>query len=61
MEDAFLLNKKSNIVKNLLETLKSICGKKNAISIYVYYDKNKLTKILNQISKDINRESKDQL
>lgn len=59
MEDAFLLNKKANIFKNLLETLKSICGKKNVLSIDVYYDKNKLTKILNQISKDINRESKD--
>lgn len=59
MEDAFLLNKKANIFKNLLETLKSICGKKNVLIIDVYYDKNKLTKILNQISKDINRESKD--
>lgn len=59
VEDAFLLNKKANIFKNLLETLKSICGKKNVLSIDVCYDKNKLTKILNQISKDINRESKD--
>jgi vancomycin resistance protein YoaR len=59
VDDAYLINKRSNILENIKKTISSIFGKEYKLNIKLNYNKNKLTNELDKISKDINRKSED--
>ena len=59
IDKAYNVNRDSNIVVNIFNSLKSMAGYKTNINVSINCDEDKLEKKLNDISKDINVEVKN--
>lgn len=59
IDNAYNVNRKSNIFVNIFKTVKSTLGFKTKINVVVDFDKDKLNNELNEIAEDINIEVKN--
>ncbi len=59
VENAYNLNHSSNLLDNMIATIKSNLGYKNIISLELNYDEAKLKKKIEEISKEVNVDVKD--
>ena len=59
IQESYDLNRKENIIQNILKTIKTNFGERNDVNIDIVYNEEKINKELEQIAKEINIDVKD--